>query len=391
MEIDFEDARIQALSPGAYAAAGFVHNAQTAAERAVELALRAAQNGTFGVGGLLIHDSGTIVAEATNSVIRSGQVLDPTAHVERQLVDWYFWARQKGLAFPADELTIVTSVDPCAMCTGAILRSGMSALALAKDKMSGVHGDTRPYRIPRDLWVKADQKMKLFAVKGQHRHQNDTYSRCLEGEVPLELLTKAEFIFESSVASAQNLVFERLSTSEEKVVKNADLMTGTLRHLAAQSDQSFRIPAEGMDVKDRSCREQIFDLLADDACAILDNRGRILGASRSAEEFSPARTSVLELIRAYTQLRQDMFQQFQIELPHPRTCSILKLEPDQQTEKLLLEIGALGSFLEGPRQPNPMPYMGYVRNIGIERVRELIRSLPPLYSEVIHLNAGFIF
>lgn len=390
MEIDFDDTEIKRLAPGVHAAKGFADSARVAAERAVELASRAVQNGTFGVGGLLIHDSGKIVAEATNSVIRTGRVLDPTAHVERQLVDWYFWARRKGLALSANELTIVTSVDPCAMCAGAILRSGMKAVALALDRMSGVHGNSQPYQLPKDLWREAERKITLFAVGGRPHYEQLRCPEHLSDEVPQEMLMKAEQLFEDSVANAQSLVSET-SISKSKVTNDLLSRGDVIRKMSGQYDPRLAIPHDTIDVNDPNVRKELVSLLADDACAILDDGGRILMTARSAEELSPARTSILELIRAYTQLRWDVSQQSKFNLPHPRDCTVLKSEPDQETAKLVLELGALGSFLEGPRQSGLRPFMGYIKSSGVKRVIDAINSLPPLYSKVIHLDAGCVF
>ena len=64
--------------------------AKKCAEVATEEAKKANQNGTFGVGGLIIANNGNILKIIENRVIEGKKVNDPTAHVERQLVDWYF-------------------------------------------------------------------------------------------------------------------------------------------------------------------------------------------------------------------------------------------------------------------------------------------------------------
>src|SRR5262245_26820413 len=113
------------LTPGVRAEPGRIRDAEQAAARAVALAEEAGRRGTFAVGGLLVDDSGQVLAEARNAVIEDGQLSDPTAHVERQLVDWFAYAQRRGLAASARNATIVSSLDPCAMCAGAILRSGL--------------------------------------------------------------------------------------------------------------------------------------------------------------------------------------------------------------------------------------------------------------------------
>jgi hypothetical protein len=74
---------------------GSSHRLVAAAGKYAEIAVKEAESaksdGTFGVGGLLIGgDNGKIYKVIRNAVIRGNSVRDPTAHVERQLVDWYF-------------------------------------------------------------------------------------------------------------------------------------------------------------------------------------------------------------------------------------------------------------------------------------------------------------
>ena len=87
-------------------------DALRAAEMAVESACAAAHSGTFGVGGVLLGPQGELLAICRNCVVRDGQVHDPTAHGERQLVDWFYHN------FPGESprrYTIVSSLDPCMM------------------------------------------------------------------------------------------------------------------------------------------------------------------------------------------------------------------------------------------------------------------------------------
>jgi hypothetical protein len=102
------------LSPGVRAGTSTIRTAEDAAARAVELAVEAGKQGTFAVGGLLVDESGHVIAEATNAVIRNGKLSDPTAHVERQLVDWLAQQRRRRRSLSPRNLTIVSSLDPCA-------------------------------------------------------------------------------------------------------------------------------------------------------------------------------------------------------------------------------------------------------------------------------------
>src|SRR5215831_6634775 len=61
-----ESALLQ-LSPGVRVGTSTIRNADDAAARAVALAEEAGNNGTFAVGGLLVDNSGRIIAEAINA------------------------------------------------------------------------------------------------------------------------------------------------------------------------------------------------------------------------------------------------------------------------------------------------------------------------------------
>ena len=115
---------------------------QAAVAIAAAEAMAAKTQGTFGVGGVLLDGAGNVLQSMHNNVVRQGLVFDPTAHGERQLVDWYFAERAKGAPLPPPgELTIVTSLDPCCMCTGAILAAGFNVVVAAPDVKAGINYD----------------------------------------------------------------------------------------------------------------------------------------------------------------------------------------------------------------------------------------------------------
>src|SRR5471032_1422701 len=115
---------------------------QAAVAIAAAEAMAAKTQGTFGVGGVLLDGAGNVLQSMHNNVVRQGLVFDPTAHGERQLVDWYFAERAKGTPLPPPcELTIVTSLDPCCMCTGAILEAGFNVVVAAPDAKAGINYD----------------------------------------------------------------------------------------------------------------------------------------------------------------------------------------------------------------------------------------------------------
>ncbi len=63
---------------------------QAAVAIAAGEAIAAKTQGTFGVGALLLDHFGNVLKAIHNNVIRDGLIWDPTAHGERQLIDWYY-------------------------------------------------------------------------------------------------------------------------------------------------------------------------------------------------------------------------------------------------------------------------------------------------------------
>src|ERR1700751_394766 len=90
----------------------------------------------------MLDQHGNVLQSLHSNVIKHGLVFDPTAHAERQLIDWYFAERAKGRVMAApEEITIVTTIDPCCMCTGAILAGGFNVVAAAPDRKAGINHD----------------------------------------------------------------------------------------------------------------------------------------------------------------------------------------------------------------------------------------------------------
>jgi tRNA(Arg) A34 adenosine deaminase TadA len=98
---------------------------QTLLRDAISVAAKAITLGDAPYGSLLADASGTILIQAHNTV-RSDN--DITAHPELKLARWA--ARELDPAAAA-QTTMYTSCQPCQMCTGAIVRSGLGRVVYA--------------------------------------------------------------------------------------------------------------------------------------------------------------------------------------------------------------------------------------------------------------------
>ncbi len=104
--------------------------------QAVAVAARAREHGNHPFGALLADPDGHVLLIAENTVVTTADV---TGHAETNLV------RAASTAYPVADLrglTLYTSTEPCAMCSGAIYWSGIGAVvyALGEDELRELTG-----------------------------------------------------------------------------------------------------------------------------------------------------------------------------------------------------------------------------------------------------------
>jgi len=103
--------------------------------RCCELALEALEQGNYGVGAVLIDRDQTLLVEASNQVF--SPQFSSSAHAEMRLLDRF------EQEFPQyarrDELTLITSLEPCPMCCCRILAAGIGCVVyLSRDNDGGM-------------------------------------------------------------------------------------------------------------------------------------------------------------------------------------------------------------------------------------------------------------
>ncbi|MEU8763683.1 nucleoside deaminase [Streptomyces sp. NPDC048659] len=106
--------------------------------RAIGLAARAVTLGDAPYGSLLAGPDGTVLAEDHNTVRRDGDI---TAHPELKLARW---AARELDAETAAGTTLYTSCQPCGMCEGALVRSGIGRVvyALSAEQHVALHPES---------------------------------------------------------------------------------------------------------------------------------------------------------------------------------------------------------------------------------------------------------
>ncbi|MEZ0115666.1 tRNA(Arg) A34 adenosine deaminase TadA [Catenulispora sp. EB89] len=98
---------------------------ETLLRRAIDIAANAVTLGDAPYGSLLADAAGTILIEEHNTVRRDNDI---AAHPELKLARW---AARELSPEAAAATTMYTSCQPCGMCTGGIVRSGLGRVVFA--------------------------------------------------------------------------------------------------------------------------------------------------------------------------------------------------------------------------------------------------------------------
>jgi len=129
-------------------------------QQALLLAKQSSDNGDVPVGALITNESGEVLGRGRN--LRE-EKNDPTAHAEIVALRE---AGEKVGSWRLDDLTMVVTLEPCAMCAGAILQSRIKRLVFgAWNEKAGAVGS---------IWDVIRDERSL--------HKVEVISNCLESE-----------------------------------------------------------------------------------------------------------------------------------------------------------------------------------------------------------------
>ena len=104
-------------------------------QQALALANQAATSDDVPVGALIVNDQGEIIGVGENLREKNN---DPTAHAEIIAIKN---AAQRMGNWRLDDLTMVVTLEPCAMCAGAIVQTRIKRLVFgAFDEKAGAVG-----------------------------------------------------------------------------------------------------------------------------------------------------------------------------------------------------------------------------------------------------------
>lgn len=393
---------------------GYVKNADEAAALVLSMAQEANRQGTFGVGGAIIeNDTGRVIMAMHNKVLQAlGNNLgplsntiyisDPTAHGERQLVYWYY-ENKTALNLPdPSALTVVTSLDPCAMCAGTLMTSGFNVAVVAYDDFAGVNWDMRADFLgyPTAIQNKLQKYFGYYAVVGGRNYSGAP--RILYSDTAVSELNadRCASVFNDNVQRVRDA--SNASGLDPRDPNNQMVDPSTLspssafrtNYLSSFPD-AFTIRLSNYRQPDGVLKAYLQNLIqqnvgANNAVAFIDYYGNLLMASADRFDISPVATAFMTTVQNYSKLRFALVNNpettvlAQRSLSNPKYGTFVFLyAPDGFSTNTLKDMGAYGSSMEGPIPVTSPSNFQFYENplIGtFEDLKALISAMPPLYG-----------
>jgi tRNA(adenine34) deaminase len=104
-------------------------------QQALLLAKEAANHGDVPVGAIIVDENGAVIGRGKNERVKNN---DPLAHAEIMAIKD---AASKLSNWRFDQLTLIATLEPCAMCAGAIAQSRFKRLVFGSfDEKGGAAG-----------------------------------------------------------------------------------------------------------------------------------------------------------------------------------------------------------------------------------------------------------
>jgi len=387
-------------------------NAEQAVRIAADKAIEASLQNTFAVGGILLDNrSGTVFCALHNNVLEAFEnskrflLHDPTAHGERQIVDWYFKNRKRLQLPDPKQLTVITTLDPCAMCAGALLTAGFNVGVSAIDTYAGINYN-KSFDFPSApaKWRSVAQaSWAYYGVEAPIRRafRGGKGAAFAKQSISAPTLCLTDSIFESSVNDVR-LLDNNSGKDPSKLTNPKDLprnstvrkaLLDTCKEAFSVTCPKPRLPGRELAQILLHTAEKAHSRGAEfNSVAFLDPFGNLLLCLGGREERSPIRTAFLEVTRAYAHIRwvlmnyrdKSVREQAGNVLTHPKYGTFVFLySPDPNTPQGLMTMGAYGSTMEGPIPdtfPSNLQYVLLPDDVSQAEVSEMAMRLPPFYT-----------
>jgi tRNA(Arg) A34 adenosine deaminase TadA len=408
-------------STNASSSSQYVSNAEEAAAIALAMASLASSDGTYGVGGVIIENStGKVIKAMQNRVVQPlgsnigamsnrAYTNDPTAHGEVQLVTWYY-ANAQELNLPTpDKLTIVSSLDPCAMCAGTLITSGFNVAVVAYDEVAGINWNTdfNFLNMPSIVQTKLLNQFGYYAIEGMspsrqyvgasHVAFSNTAVSYATGHGCLTVFTDSSDAVRNSIAGNG---LDPRNPSGQTPMEDPASNTAIKNAYQAIWPDAFSIKLINYRAPTPALKTYLLSLVAQNpssrnAVAFIDFYGNLLMASADRFDISPIQTAMMTVIQNYSRLlfqlinSADTSSLAQQTLTNPKYGTFVYLyAPSAEDTTTLKDMGAFGSSMAGNIpviDPSNLQFYEDPLN-NISGLRSLIAAMPPIYRLGYEIN-----
>lgn len=393
-----------------------IANAQEAADAVLSVAAWGATSGSYGIASILVENAtGRLVAAQANSVDRTlapdttvdaGQIYsyDATEHGERKMAYWYFENRSRlSLPSPRD-LTIITSLDPCAMCAGTLLATGFNVGVLAIDDFAGINYTSRGtfQTLPEPLRGQALARFGYYAADGGRAYQGSSTVAFARTEISQASLDEAHSVYEDNT-SAPRSAHQASNTDPSGLTDPAtDAQAASIRTAYQKYlPQAFTIKVPNYREPTTAVKSLLQELLstapeATNAVALLDSFGNVVCAAADSFDTNPVATCFQNVVQTYMRTRFDLLnsaataQIANTTLTSPVNGTFVFLHaPSMRVATDYANVGAYGSVFGGPApvsSPSPFQYFLPPQRGTTAEMYQAISQMAPLYSQHIKIN-----
>lgn len=393
-----------------------IDNADKAVTSVLSEVLQAFDKGTFAVGGCLVqNDTGELIISKHNNVIKkitdqSYFIYDPTAHGECQLIEWYYENKTKLKLLEPKDLTIITSLDPCIMCAGAILTAGFNVGIIAMDDSAGVNYKNNFLFdcLPKNLADIAKTKFAYYACRDElidlRKYVGSQTVKFSSHIIKPQQLAICDARFKLGLNRVRNHIFE-CGRDPKNLLNPRDLPENSPIKTKFRSicEDAFQIS-----IPDGLTNQILFNLLnkkaekydAENAGVLIDPFGNILLCFADNFQLNCVSSALMQLTSQYAKIRYELMNseneeirnQAENYLTHPKYGTFILLnELDAKKPTTLMDLGAYGSTMEGPLPENFPPNIKFLTSSSQNNFSDLIKltsNLPPFYTHYVKISLG---
>lgn len=365
-------------------------------------AKRAVQENSYGVGGALLDiKNGKVIKTMHNQVIANetsdekSRLQDPTAHGERQLVDWYFENRYQLKLPEPEQILVVTTLDPCLMCTGSILSAGFKVIVVALDDHAGINWDASYTFKPLEGVVQEEAKENFIypAVEGDSSRTGYGNVLIFGNKTLNQTMTnQCLAAFNEGANKARVIVKDEIPAVELKDISiemPADIVKVLTeaypKALSYKTASGTSIPDEGLAqilIEEANLDRQYGG--DGDAVAFIDIFGNLLMCQGGKKAVSPIQSAFMRTARAYQRVRYELTDKSNDALYYlcdPSQGTFVFVRGFDKSAQSFADLGAYGSTMLNTPGEHNLQYI--MPRISHEELLSYIAGMPERYSKII--------